>query len=82
MRKYILLFIGLLLLTIIKGFAQGYTLNGDTIILDYINYDTVYLYHNPDLIHDSVFDVNGCFMNYQVPPPPKYNDPTNVRYSA
>ena len=75
MKKRNFLLAVIFLLSITRVSAQGYTLSGDTIILDYVNYDTVYLYHNPDLIHDSVFDVNGCFMNYQVTPPPKYNYP-------
>ena len=80
MKKRNFLLVVIFLLSLTRVSAQGIDYNGDTIILDYSNYDTLYLYHNPDLAHDDTFNVNGCFMNYQVPPPPKYNDPTNVRY--
>ncbi|MCQ2326732.1 MAG: T9SS type A sorting domain-containing protein [Bacteroidales bacterium] len=70
------------LLSVFNAKAQMSTFNiNDTFYLDYHNYDTLYLYQNPDLDHDPVFNVNGCFMDDQVPPPPMYNDPTNVRYS-
>ncbi|MCQ2327500.1 MAG: hypothetical protein MJZ71_08050, partial [Bacteroidales bacterium] len=80
MKKRNFLFTVIFLLSLTRVSAQGSDYNSDTIILDYHNFDSLYLYHNPDLAHDDTFNVNGCFMNYQVPPPPKYNDPTNVRY--